>query len=404
MVAIIRSGTGGYNRSNTIASYAPPAQPSYQESRFDLGLSEYNDSYVPTTPDAAPTVAPTWQVDWTRDTSLPQQLSLTRTSSASYVAADGHRYNAASNGPRFDWRSNGPVGLLIEAEQRTNNVTNSSDMLTAFTGHVVGATIAASSDNGANYIGDPKMVTLTANSGTASQPVMYNGPGNYTSGNYYIGVDAKAGTNNYAVVEWRYDPGSGTPTDVSVVFDLTDGSVGQTSVATGTAGTATLVYAGSEYLGNGVYRLHVVANTGISSSNYLNFYMAKAKTGNTVSATNVIVGNWSGTETVLFQNFDLQAGSTPCSNIRTTVAAATRSGDILSTTDSGLLAATAWEIETGEVQIASGAAATLIGINTGIGIGVTSSGAVTTADGGAQTTANTGTWTGDNRAGIAWTP
>jgi hypothetical protein len=100
----------------------------------------------------------------------------------------------------------------------------------------------------------------------------------------------------------------------------------------------------------------------------------------------------------------LELGRFQTSYIVTTTAAVTRNADILSTTDSALLANTAWEVEAGELNITSGSTATLLGVNTVTALGVDTSGAITTADGGTQTTANTGTWTGQNRAGLAWTP
>jgi hypothetical protein len=400
MVKTVVSSQGGYNQGGPTIANNPGSVAYMQPSRYSDGLTAYPGEFVPTTPDAALSVAPTWQVDWTRDTTLPGQLTLARSSTATYLGPAQRRLSASSNGPRIWYDGYGnPLGLLIEAEQRTNLAWNSETLSTWSPSN---ATMGASSTVGPS---GTVMSGVTANAGTGITPLIYQGSQpayTLTNGvNYLVAWDAKAGTSNYCFIDFS---NGATAQPVDVVFDLTDGSVGQTAVTSG----CTLVSTGSMYLGNGVWRIWIVAQLGNQAVGcYSSIGVAKAKTGNPLNtgASPQIAGTFAGTETILAQCIDIQQGDTNTSHIITSgSSSATRSGDILSTTDAGLLASTAWEVETGAVKIASGASATLIGVNTVTGLGVTSTGAVTTADGGTQTTTDTGTWTGTNRAGLAWTP
>src|SRR4051812_28231542 len=131
MVKPIISGLGGYSQGGPTTVYSPGITPQPQPVRFTAGLTAYPGEVTPTTPDTAPSVAPTWQVDWTRDTTLPGQLSLTRSSGATYLGPAIRRLSASSNGPRIEYDGYGnPLGLLIEAEQRINLVWNSETLST----------------------------------------------------------------------------------------------------------------------------------------------------------------------------------------------------------------------------------------------------------------------------------
>ena len=96
----------------------------------------------------------------------------------------------------------------------------------------------------------------------------------------------------------------------------------------------------------------------------------------------------------------VEVGGAPSSYIPTPSGAATRSADLLSTTDATLLSAQAWVMEVGELQAST--QATLLGVNTVVGLGATSGNALRTTDGGTQTTANTTAWTSGNKAGLAY--
>lgn len=400
MVKTVVSSQGGYNQGGPIIANSPGSFATPQPVRFTAGLTAYPGEINPLPADAALTVAPHWQVDFTRDTTLPGQLSLTRSSNATYLGPGQTRLTAGSNGPRIKYDGYGnPLGLVVEAEQRINLVWN-SETLSTWSGS--NASFGASSTVGPS---GTLMYGITANSGTGITPLIYQGSQSaitLTNGvNYMVAWDAKAGTSNYCFIDFS---NGATAQPVDVVFDLTDGSVGQTVVTTG----CTLVSTGSEYLGNGVWRIWIVAQLGNQAVGcYCSIGVAKAKTGNPINAgaSPQIAGTFTGSETIIVQCPDLQQGNTYTSHIITSGSASvTRSGEILSSTNTDLLGSTAWEIETGGVRTVSGDTPTLIGVNTVTGLGVTSTGAATTADGGTQTTTDTGTWSGTNRAGLAWTP
>jgi hypothetical protein len=364
--------------------------------------------YVPAEHDTPPTTFPFWQWDWTRDTGFPAELAISRSTTATYLAA-GIRKTAGSNGPRLEYDGAGnPLGFLIEAEQRTNYCLN-SDNLTGASWSTHSCTVAVSpTQKGAD--GVTGMSLMTAAAVTADNPCVFigasMGPNTAANTNAYVAFEFKPGTVNFAQVDIKWDAGGGTNYgSAAVIFDGTDGSTGQTATRAGGTGTLpTIASTSSYYLGNGIWHCEVFINCAMTVNNWVNVGPAKAKTGNATTAAEIaFTGTYAGTETVYFGGIDWQVSDFRCSHIVTTTAAVTRSADIVSTTNAALLAAQAWEIEIGELQVNS-AARTIMGVNTVTGLGVTSGNALTTADGGTQTTTDTGTWTGKNRAGLAWTP
>jgi hypothetical protein len=363
---------------------------------------------LPPPPDTPPTVVPFWAWDWTRDTGFPAELAISRSTTATYLAA-GIRKTAGSNGPRLEYDGAGnPLGFLIESEQRTNFCLN-SDNITGSSWSTNACTVAVSStQKGAD--GTTGMVLMTANAVTGNNPCVFipssMGPNTAANTNAYVAFEFKPGTVNFAQVDIKWDAGGGTNYgSAAIIFDGTDGSTGQTATRAGGTGTLpTISSTSSYYLGNGIWHCEVFINCAMTVNNWVNVGPAKAKTGNATTAAEIaFTGTYAGTETVYFGGIDWQVSDFRCSHIVTTTAAVTRSADIVSSTDAALLAATAWEIEAGNLgSVAS--ARTLLGVNTTTALGVTTGNALTTADGGTQTTANTGTWTGTgiNRAGIDW--
>jgi hypothetical protein len=401
MVNILRS-FGGYSQGGPVFIQAPAAPALVQPARFTAGLSAYPNVTNPLPPDTPPSVAPLWQVDWTRDTALPGQLSLSRTSSALYYAKSGYRVSAPSSGPRIEYNpaTGGAWGLLLE-EQRTNQCLNSDDVTAA--SYIAGAAISASASTTKGADGVSNM-TLLSISATTTGHSRYSNVTTVAAGvNSAIAMDVKFTNWNYIYINIISNNAGHW---VTRIFDFTTGAFTETSLGTS---SGTLVSDSVIPLGRGIYRIGMVAsvNDPTTSNRYFQFGHASFATGNTYTPVNLGAptgSSFAGTETYLCQCVDVQAGDYQTSHIATTSAAVTRSADLLSTTDSGLLAATGWEVETGDVTLAASQAGTLMGVNTVVGLGITSTGAITTADGGAQTTADTATWTGNNRAGIAWTP
>jgi hypothetical protein len=401
MVNVLRS-YGGYSQGGPVFVQAPAPPGLSQSERFTAGLTAYPGEITPTTPDAALAVAPLWQVDLTRDTALPGQLSLSRTSTATYFANSGYRATAPSSGSRIEYNPaiGAPLGLLLE-EQRTNQCLNSDDVTAA--SYIAGAAISASASTTKGADGVSNM-TLLSISATTTGHSRYSNVTTVAAGvNSAIAMDVKFTNWNYIYINIISNNAGHW---VTRIFDFTTGAFTETSLGT-TSGT--LVSDSVIPLGRGIYRIGIVAsvNDPATSNRYFQFGHASFATGNTYTPVNLGAptgSSFAGTETYLCQCVDVQAGDYQTSHILTTSAAVTRSADILSTTDSGLLSATGWEIETGDVLRTASQSVTLIGVNTITGLGVNSSGAITTADGGTQTTANTGTWTSTNRAGLAWTP
>jgi hypothetical protein len=395
MVKPIISGLGGYSQGGPVTVYSPGISASPQTVRFSAGITAYPGEITPTTPDVALATAPQWQVDWTRDTGVPGQLSLSRTTSAVSYNARGIRTTAASGGPRLDYAGDtgAPLGLLLE-EQRSNIILHSSDLNnnTSLTAQDLG-TFAVStvleSDN-SHFL----MKFVAGNAFT--QQGFHIGTTTVTSGvPYSFSIEVQR--LNWDFLGFSFS--NGGPDHASIVFSF----VTKTITETHTGGTGSVIASYITPLANGSYRIGLVASM-TSTAVYVLMGLAASATGNTW-ATNGYPSNLTGAGNGFYASgVQLELGSFPTSYIVTTTAAVTRNADLLSTTNSDLLANQAWEVEAGQLNITSGSTATLLGVNTVTGLGVNTSNALTTADGGTQTTANTGTWTGTNRAGLAWTP
>jgi hypothetical protein len=99
-----------------------------------------------------PALTPIQVIDWTTTSSIPSQLSFSRTGGATYSDNTGTIQTAASGVARFDNLYNGTAwiqaGLLIE-EQRTNLVINTDISSAAWTpGHTTLSTDGTLSPSG----------------------------------------------------------------------------------------------------------------------------------------------------------------------------------------------------------------------------------------------------------------
>jgi hypothetical protein len=399
MVKPIMSGLGGYSQGGPVTVYSPGSLAPPQPVRFTTGLTAYPGEISPTTPDVAWATAPQWQVDWTRDTAFPSQLSLSRTTVGSYFNAQGRRITAASGGPRIEYNpsTGAPWGLLLE-EQRTNLILQSSTLQSNANFSAVGGSGSASTSTESDAT---SALTLFQSANTFTNNGFHIGFINITSGSVYtFSAEVRKTNRNVVAILIGAQTGASQPNAAAAVFDFTSASFTQTL----TQGTSTIISNSFRALANGNYLLTLtgtVPDTQIIAS----INMASGTTGQTFSSNGYLAATQSAVNDGFAAGaFQLELGRFQTSYIVTTTAAVTRNADILSTTDSALLADTAWEVEAGELNITSGSTATLLGVNTVTALGVDTSGAITTADGGTQTTANTGTWTGQNRAGLAWTP
>ena len=308
--------------------------------------------------------------DFLTSTLLPSWITFTRASSATYFDATGTMQTAANDVARFDYNpaTLAPKGLPIE-EARTNIVLGSND-LTNVNWNLNNATAVK---NVTGIDGTTSAWTLT-NDATVGNHRFYQSIATTTGYSYQI--IAKAGTANFISIS----PSASISCYVAV--NLSDGSI------YGSAGLTPVV----TQLANGFWSI-VGNNNTVSSSFYV---VSMAMTG-----ANALPGaNYSGGgETVILQDMQAELGAFATSYIPTTTAPVARSADVPAGT-SATYPMKAWVIEVGGMQAAT--AATLLGINTQIGLGATVGNALTTADGGAQTSGNTATWTGTNRGGIAF--
>jgi hypothetical protein len=354
-----------------------------------------------TQPDGTPVVpsaiSPSFSFDATATSTLPSQITLTRTSSATYFDTSGVLQTATSGTPRFDNKvgydgaSIVPAGLLIE-DQRTNSCfqsfnPNNSGWIVANATKTTGQT---------DIQGGTNAVTITATAGAGIHETEFSAIGSLTNGvQYTMRVYLGQGTAPFVVFG-----------DFTETTNFIWGSIKWSDMSVSTNGLDGATIAGPYLVtlvgGSPVYAVditwtRVVSGSAPGSCLVCTYNNTAASLGNTTPSYTA-----AGTETFKFYGAMVVDGpSTPVQRpILTTTAAVTRSADIFTSTDATLLAAKAWVVEAGEVDQAT--ASTLLGINTAVGIGEDTSARLTTADGGTQTSVNTGDWTAVNRGGIAW--
>jgi hypothetical protein len=369
-------GRGGSNQS---AAYQPVGRTVSPDFTNQAYPPRHGLLTAPPFP-ADPTVSASFSVDFTAASpSLPSQMTLSRASSATYFDSSGTLQTATSNVARFDYDpgSKSPRGLLLE-ESRTTLV-NPTQNLGANWQHRdtevfgTGATgpdgVASTRVTEASSVFGSGMKLGTGGTGTAVRTVSIYARETGTGSKRYLtfGFDVLGGIFDLATKKCTYNPGNN-------FAQATDAGNGWVRCSfTGSASLPSTVYFGLSNLSDG---------TGWAGGGIVQY------TGDTVSSLDFALPL-------------LEDGAGPTSAIlSSTGAAVTRSGDIVSSTDSTWLGYKGWVVETGQMLDAT--AATLLGVNTAIGLGYTSGNVLTTADGGAQSTTQTVSPYNLARGGLAW--
>jgi hypothetical protein len=386
-LSIIFGGAGG--SSNTGA---------YQASIRPLTSDFTNQAYPPRhgiinqpPPFITPATSLNFETHFETGTpSLPSQMSLSRTTVATYWNSSGVLTSASANTARFDYDPNTLAlkGLLVEGAMDNNSW--SSDWVNSWVFNDVTATSVA----------DPMGGTLAKKLVPTSTVFRHDADFNT---NAAISIAGPCTYSVYAKANGYTQVGiADSVTHTSAAFTLSgSGSVAGTfNGSNGVGGTVTAT--GIQNCGNGWYRCWFSFSLGGTSNVGLRLYALDGSytTGSgDLEATYWWGGN--GTDGVTFFGSQIeQSGKPPTSYIPTAGASITRSADIVSSTDATWLSSNAYVMETGELFAST--AATMFGFDTSIGLGYDSTNHLTTAAGGTQTSGNTGTLTGTNRGGIAF--
>jgi hypothetical protein len=234
--------------------------------------------------------------------------------------------SAAYYGPRFDYDPNtlAAKGLLIEGPS-TNSMANSNGFTNTW-----GATNVAPTAAGAmSPDGTVNGWALTDNA-TNAQHILYQPGTVVASSTNTATIYAKQGTGRYlslGVADTTQSKGG------YAAFDLQTGNITQSGAV---AGGGTLVSASSQNVGNGWYRLQVVATVGAGASAYI-----VVGTSNAATYTPQTFGqaSYAGTGSTWFiYGAQLEAGSFATSYIPTAASAVTRAADVATLTGAALTA------------------------------------------------------------------
>jgi hypothetical protein len=378
-------GRGGSNQS---AAYQPVLRV--------LSPAFTNQAYPPRNgniqgwnqPDP-PSVSAAFSVDFTSTSSLPSQMSLSRASNGTYFNSSGVLSTATSNVARFDYDpwSLSPLGPLIE-EQRTNYSQTGDLSAWSWAGTLYTVTAVAGLDGTNNAY---NIVPSTATSSRTMDIHAVTVPA--TTSNVIYSVYAKA--NGYGELIFREQAGQGNP---GVSFNLFTGKiVGYENGWAPPAAPPNTWFTDARIIpvGGGWYRCSVVCRY---SSGTNTRWMGLVIGNGTWVPSNVsdpgpnyvFAGNGTSGVIVAYPQSEIATSASqvnPTSYIYTSGSAVTRSADIVSSTDATWLGYKGWVIETGDMQPDTDA--TLLGINTAIGLGYSSADVLTTADGGTQSTSLT---------------
>jgi hypothetical protein len=242
-------------------------------------------------------------------------LTWTRASTAVRTNSTGLLESMGSGVPRLSYMYGSCPALLLEP-QRTNLALYSEDFSNATWTKVAG-TVASNSTSApdGNTTADTFTSSLTTNSIVVRTVSITSGS------TYSLSFYVKQGTQKFVYI--RFTSNALSNNFVSVVYDLQDGTVGQTQVG---SSSGTLVSASVQSAGNGFYRLVLVASINQIDGN-IGIGFASAKTGNTFNNFGGITSTITSGNDFYLYGAQLELGAYPTTYIPTTTASATRVAD-----------------------------------------------------------------------------
>ena len=268
-------------------------------------------------------------------------LSVTRATKATRVDESGVIVDVLANVARIDY-SNGSAAILSEP-QRTNLFLRSEEFNISWKQ----SSSSVTPDTTLAPTGLVKADTITS---TGISQVTVLQLRTITSGTVYsISFYIKQNTQRFVYI--RFTSNSLVKnTYVSAVFDLQDGTTGQTSVGT-TSGT--LISSDVRDAGNGFYRVSITASINATDGN-IGIGFAPAKTGNTFNTVGTITSTVIKGNSIFLWGAQLEEGSTATSYIPTTTSSVTRNADVISKTGLSGITSITETFENGTTNVISG--------------------------------------------------
>ena len=313
------SGTGAVNMWTAIGGTGPAITPTSTWTQFStsgpvsIGTAVYCGLIISTAADVLEVYAATSSIV-TYETTPRTQDQVITTSAAYYGARLD--YNPATLAAR---------GLLIEEARtnllpQTNNFSGASWDLARLT-RTTDTTLASD--------GATAAAKYTATAGAATTGAKWFTATSYTivaGSTYATSMEVDGSSGGYPYISLTTNPSNWA----TAIFDTTtsgDGVATQTSTTGGT-----IVSTSQTYLGNGRYRLTLVASVAAGTTAFGQAGIAKLSTGNTFAIYGGVVGTFLGTEYVYASFIQLELGSFATSYIPSATPPTARAADTASMT------------------------------------------------------------------------
>lgn len=290
----------------------------------DLGSGWYRCSILGDTGDHTTTSPIMW--DWVNgDGTNGITIYACKFEFVTYQTTPSSRLPFTTSAPYYGGRidyTNGVAEFLLE-KSRQNRLTYSEDL----TNGAWSISGLARSNNVTAIDGlANKAATLTANT-SANICILYQDISG-ASGTNAHSVYAKKGTSNFVFITIQ---GTVAENCIAAVFNLDAGTV--TSTYEG-ATTGTVLDTQIEHIGNGVYRCSLVGSS--NAANYFQVGISPSATPSYDSNGRPTSAGFAGTETIIVQKPQCEAGNFTSSYMPTFASAFTRAAETCYTADSGM--------------------------------------------------------------------